>query len=94
MAEFKYIILKEIGIVSVNKNTGWTKEFNIISWNNKKPKLDIREWGNNHEKIGKGISISLEELGEILELFLKYEKIIRKIVEPNIYLSDAQNLER
>ena len=92
--QFKYEILKEIGIISVNKKTGWTKELNIISWNDMKAKLDIREWGEKRYEMGRGITLTLEELDAILEHFINQEKSIRHIIEPNIYLSDAQNLER
>lgn len=60
MADIKYEIKKEIGVLS-ESNRGWTKELNIISWNNAAPKMDIRDWAPEHEKMGKGITLSQEE---------------------------------
>ena len=41
MAEFKYEIIKNLGILSESKS-GWTRELNLISWNGADPKFDIR----------------------------------------------------
>lgn len=67
MAEFKYEIVKKLGILSENPR-GWTKELNLIRWNERDPKFDLREWGPNHEKMGKGITLSQEELENLLTL--------------------------
>ncbi|WP_028828462.1 YdbC family protein [Proteocatella sphenisci] len=60
MADIKYEITEEIGILS-ESSKGWTKEFNLISWNDREPKYDIREWAPDHEKMGKGVTLSIEE---------------------------------
>ena len=60
MAELKYEIVKECGVLSQSP-TGWTKELNLISWNDRAPKYDIRDWAPDRAKMGKGITISLEE---------------------------------
>lgn len=67
MANIKYDIVKEVGIISEN-NTGWTKELNLISWNDRAPKFDLRDWSPGHEKMGKGITLSTEELKSLKEL--------------------------
>lgn len=61
MAEIKYDIKKELGVIS-ESTKGWTKELNLISWNGKEAKYDLRDWGPEHEKMGKGITLSLDEL--------------------------------
>ena len=61
MAEIKYEIVKEIGILSENAK-GWRKELNLVSWNGAKPKYDIRDWAPGREKMGKGITLTQEEL--------------------------------
>ena len=61
MAEIKYDIEKEVGIISESAK-GWRKELNLISWNGKEAKYDLRDWSLEHEKMGKGITLSLEEL--------------------------------
>ena len=58
--EITYEIVQQIGVLKENKS-GWQRELNIVKWNNGKPKLDIRDWGPNHEKVGKGISLDFEE---------------------------------
>ena len=60
MADFKYEIVEEIGVLSENAK-GWRKELNKISWNGADPKYDIRDWAPNHEKMGKGVTLSEEE---------------------------------
>ncbi|TCO78958.1 YdbC family protein [Marinisporobacter balticus] len=67
MAEIKYEIQKNIGQISENKN-GWTKEINLISWNERSPKYDLRDWAPEHEKMGKGITLSVEELKKLKEI--------------------------
>ena len=61
MAEFKYEIIEEIGVLSENAK-GWRKEINKISWNGANAKYDIRDWAPNHEKMGKGVTLSDDEL--------------------------------
>lgn len=64
MAEIKFEIRKEFGILSESPK-GWTKEFNLVSWNDKEPKYDIREWDPEHEKMGKGVTLNIEELKKL-----------------------------
>lgn len=61
MADIKYDIIKEMGILSENSK-GWRKEINLISWNGGTPKYDIRDWAPEHEKMGKGTTLTKEEL--------------------------------
>ena len=61
MSDIKYEIVEEIGILSEG-STGWRKELNKISWNDRAPKYDIRDWAPNHEKMGKGVTLTDEEL--------------------------------
>lgn len=67
MADIKYEIKKEIGALSENAK-GWRKELNLVSWNGAAPKYDIREWAPDHEKMGKGITLTTEEAKELMEL--------------------------
>lgn len=67
MADIKYDIIKNIGTISEGSK-GWKKEVNIISWNGRKPKIDIRDWDENHEKMGKGITLGKKELKELRDL--------------------------
>ena len=67
MADIKYEITEEIGILSESAK-GWTKEINLISWNDREPKYDIREWAPDHEKVGKGVTLSIEEVKSLKAL--------------------------
>lgn len=67
MADIKYEIVKEIGVLSEGSK-GWTKELNLISWNDREPKYDIREWAPEHEKMGKGVTLSSDEILKLKEL--------------------------
>ncbi|WP_428911227.1 YdbC family protein [Niallia sp. Krafla_26] len=67
MAEIKYEIKENIGILSESPK-GWTKELNLVSWNNKEPKFDLRDWDPDHQKMGKGITLNNEELKVLKEL--------------------------
>lgn len=65
--EINFEIMETIGVISEGSK-GWTKELNIISWNGAKPKFDLRDWAPNHEKMGKGITLTNEELLKLKEL--------------------------
>lgn len=68
----KYEIKKEIGVIS-ESTTGWRKELNMISWNDKEAKYDLREWAPEHEKMSKGITLTKEELISLREILNKME---------------------
>ena len=72
MPDIKYELLEEYGVFSEN-NKGWTREVNLMSWNNGTPKYDIRDWAPDHEKMGKGITLSKEEFQALKELINKIE---------------------
>ncbi|KUO50464.1 MAG: hypothetical protein APF76_07345 [Desulfitibacter sp. BRH_c19] len=67
MAEFKYEIVKSLGTLS-ESTKGWKKELNLISWNGREPKYDLREWDPQHEKMGKGVTLSAVELKELKDI--------------------------
>jgi len=67
MAEIKFEITKHIGVISEGSK-GWMKELNMVSWNDRAAKYDIREWSPDHEKMGKGVTLSEEEIIKLKEL--------------------------
>lgn len=67
MAEIKFEITESVGILSESAK-GWTKELNLVSWNNYAAKYDIREWDPDHEKMGKGITLNVDEVKKLKEL--------------------------
>lgn len=64
MADIKYEIKEELGVLSENAK-GWKKELNLISWNDGEPKYDVRDWSPDHEKMGKGITLTKDEAKEL-----------------------------
>jgi hypothetical protein len=71
MAELKFEIVETVGILSEN-SSGWTKELNLIRWNDRAPKYDLRDWAPNHSKMGKGVTLTeaeLKALKTLLEIF-------------------------
>ena len=67
MAEIKYEITKNLGVLSESAK-GWTKEINLVSWNNYPAKYDIREWDPEHVKMGKGVTLNAEEIKQLRDI--------------------------
>lgn len=67
MANITYELKEELGVISENGN-GWSKELNLVSWNNGVEKFDIREWAPDHEKMSKGVTLNEEEAYRVMEL--------------------------
>ena len=82
MAELKFEITERIGVLSENAK-GWTKELNKVSWNEREPKYDLREWNPDHSRMGKGITLTDEEV-ETLKAILNGEEIEDYINEDDI----------
>ena len=72
MSEIKFEIIKKIGVLSQTPS-GWSKQLNLICWNDRDPKYDIREWSPDGEKMGKGVTLSKEELAALKELLEKID---------------------
>ena len=72
MANIKYEIIEEIGSLSESPKS-WTKELNLISWNDREAKYDLRDWAPEHEKMGKGVTLSKEELKRLREILNEME---------------------
>jgi len=67
MAEIEFSIVKRIGVISEGSK-GWSKELNLVSWNKREPKFDVREWDPEHAKMGKGITLTKDEAGRLIDL--------------------------
>lgn len=67
MANVEFEIIKHIGVIKTNKN-GWVKELNIVSWNGKDAKYDIREWNEDYDKMSRGITFTENELEILFEI--------------------------
>ena len=67
MADIKYEIVRKIGVLSTSAS-GWAKELNLVSWNDREPKFDLRDWSADGSKMGKGVTLTREELLALREL--------------------------
>ena len=72
MSDIKYEISKELGVLSENAK-GWKKERNLVSWNERGPKYDIRDWSEGHEKLGKGVTLTGEEVKNLRDILNKID---------------------
>jgi hypothetical protein len=72
MADIKYEIVKKIGVLSKSAS-GWAKELNLVSWNDREAKYDLRDWSADGEKMGKGVTLSKDELLALKELLNSME---------------------
>lgn len=67
MTELKYEITEQLGELGETGN-GWKKEINLISWNEREPVFDIRTWNAKHDRMGKGITLTIDELKMLKEI--------------------------
>lgn len=74
MAELKYEIIETIAVISESPK-GWTKELNLISWNGRDPKYDLRDWAPGKEKMGKGVTLTKEELAALKAKLQEFQDI-------------------
>jgi hypothetical protein len=72
MPDIKYEIVKKIGVIS-KAPSGWAKELNLVSWNDREAKYDLRDWSADGSKMGKGVTLSKEELAALRELLNSME---------------------
>lgn len=61
--EVTFEIVEHIGVIDTyeNREQPWTKEVNIVAWNGGKPKIDIRDWSGDHERMSRGITLTEEQ---------------------------------
>ncbi|MEC6748389.1 PC4/YdbC family ssDNA-binding protein [Marinilactibacillus sp. XAAS-LB27] len=72
MAGIEFEIMEHIGTISEGKS-GWKKELNLVSWNGNDPKFDIRDWSPDYSKMGKGLTLSAEDLTSLKKVLDKME---------------------
>jgi len=73
--DFSFEIVRHVGVLSTSPR-GWTREVNIVSWNAKPARLDIRDWAPDHDKMSRGVALNgleTEQLKVILSGFLPQE---------------------
>lgn len=70
--EIKFEIIEQIADLGMN-SSGWTKELNLVSWNNARPKYDIREWNEDHTRCGKGVTLTYDEFQMLRDALIERE---------------------
>lgn len=75
--ELKFEIINQMGVISTSAS-GWNIELNRVSWNGNEPKYDIRSWSPDHTKMGKGITLSKEELVSLSALLTKEAEFLKE----------------
>lgn len=70
MPDLKCTITSHIATLSTSAK-GWTKELNLVSWNDAAPKYDLRDWSPDHTKMGKGLTMNAEEVKALREALEK-----------------------
>ena len=65
--EFTFEILRHLGTLS-KYPTGWAKEVNIVTWRGSCPKLDIRDWDPDHERMSRGITLRKDEALKLVKI--------------------------
>ncbi|MBR2743705.1 MAG: hypothetical protein IKE01_00195 [Clostridia bacterium] len=73
MAELKYEIIEKLGVLS-ESDKGWKKELNLVKWNDYAPKYDLRDWSEDHTRMGKGLTLTKDELTSLKDILDKIEK--------------------
>ena len=70
--DFSFKIVESVGIIAPGKG-GWNLELNLVSWGDRPAKYDIRSWSPDHQKMGKGITLTKEELEALKKLLMESE---------------------
>ena len=65
--DFSSEIVKSYGTI-YNGKGGWSLELNSVSWSGREPKFDIRSWSADHQKMGKGVTLTKDDLISLKEL--------------------------
>jgi hypothetical protein len=71
--ELKFEIVRKYGFLS-DRGSGWRKELNVVSWNEREPKLDIRDWNEDHSRMSKGVTFTRDEAVKLYEYLGNYLK--------------------
>lgn len=75
--DLKFEIINQIGVISTSAS-GWNVELNRVSWNGNEPKYDVRSWSPDHTKMGRGITLSEEELVALSEILAKEVEFLKE----------------
>lgn len=65
--EIQFEIVEHIGVLKIH-TSGWRKEVNMVSWNRGKPKIDIRDWSEDHKNMSRGVTLTETEFDKMVDL--------------------------
>ncbi len=71
--ELKFDIVRHLGVLSEGTRS-WRRELNMVAWNDREAKLDIRDWSVDHAKMSKGVTLTRAEAEKLVELLSTYLK--------------------
>lgn len=76
-----YRIVRPLGVISENGNI--TTELNLISYNDYKPKLDLRKWEKKGEVkiMQRGLTLTTEEARELKKNLDEYLKHVDELLK-------------
>ena len=66
--DITFEIVEHLGVIAEH-GTGWKKELNRVAWNGNAPKYDIRDWSPDHEQMGRGITLTEDEMAKVVEVY-------------------------
>ncbi|MBQ8164608.1 MAG: hypothetical protein IJZ94_02155 [Clostridia bacterium] len=88
MPDITFDVRQNLGVLS-DAGKGWKKELNVISWNGRDAKLDIREWNSDRSKMKKGITLSKDEASVLYYLLSKIDN--DSIIDKNLSSSSLSS---
>ena len=68
--DFSYEMIELIGSIKESPSSDWSKSVARISWNGNPSTVDIRNMNIDQEIMGKGISLTDEEVDNLVDLLL------------------------
>ena len=69
-------IREHLGVIAKKKN-GWSRELNLVCWNNQEPpKFDVRDWSRDHKHMSRGITMYSDEMRRLFTLYMDWNNQI------------------
>ena len=68
--EIEFKLVEKLGVLDTHKS-GWAREVNIVAWNGKPPKFDIRDWDPEHERMSRGITLHEREAIKLAKILVQ-----------------------
>ena len=68
--EIEFKLVGKLGVLDTHKS-GWAREVNIVAWNGKPPKFDIRDWDPEHERMSRGITLHEREAVKLAKILVQ-----------------------